>query len=120
MTIKSILFVLLILFSGVIIAKDPCQCDRAKKFSKEQNELIEFLEATDLDYTETFTNDEVSEIVEASYYYCSNDHGYLYLKLQDKEKVYKDVPLNVWFEFKFNEEIESYYTSQIKYQYVPV
>lgn len=111
---------LFVFLSGVTIASDPCQCEQANKFSKKQNEIVEFLETTDLNFSETFVNDEVSEIVEASYYYCNNDHGYLYIKLQNKEKLYKDVPLGLWFELKFNDTPDSFYVSQIKYNYIPV
>jgi hypothetical protein len=117
---SSFLIILFLFFSGVVIASDSCHCEKAHNFAKEQSGLIEFLEATDLEFTETFVNVEVSKIVEATYYYCKNDHGFLYLKLHDKEKVFKDVPLDVWFEFKFNDALDSFYISHIKYNYIPV
>jgi hypothetical protein len=118
---KTSLFIVLFVFlSGAIIASDSCHCERANKFSKEQSELIEFLEATDLDFAETFVNEEVSEVIEARYFYCADDHGYLYIKLQNKEKLYKDVPLQTWFDFKFNDAMDSFYISHIKYNYIPV
>ena len=115
-----ILLIMLLVISGAIFAKDPYCFEKMEKVIKEQTRIIEFLEKTDLEFTETIVNIDISEIIEASYFYCNDDHGFLYVKLQDKEKLYKDVPLKTWFEFKFNDALDSYYKSQIKYNFIPV
>lgn len=42
------------------------------------------------------------------------------IKLKNKEKLYKDVPLQTWFDFKFNVALDSFYISHIKYNYIPI
>jgi hypothetical protein len=44
----------------------------------------------------------------------------LTVEFEDKKKLYKNVPLEVWFELKYHESKEYYYKSQIKYDFVPV
>lgn len=62
----------------------------------------------------------VRGVQSASYYYCNDDHGFLLVKLHDKELLYKDVPLNVWFEFKFANSLQTFYKDQIKYDFIAI
>ncbi len=120
MSKKIILLAIFSVLSTVLIVQQVCHCERIVQFSKHPERIIDYLEISDLDYRETVTNENVEEILEATYFYCKGDHGYLYIKLDDKEKLYKDVPLDVWFEFKFHETMDSFYRSEITYNFLTV
>ena len=108
------------LFFTFAKAEEKCSCKDFHNRSESQTELVKSLEKSDLDFNETFETTSVRGITSASYYYCDNDHGFLLVRLHDEELVYKEVPLKVWFEFKFANSIRSYYTDEIKYDFVTI
>lgn len=111
---------LIFLFFSFAKAEEKCSCKDFHNRSESQTELVKSLEKSDLNFNETFETTSVRGITSASYYYCDNDHGFLLVRLHDEELVYKEVPLKVWFEFKFANSIRSYYTDEIKYDFVTI
>lgn len=108
------------LFFTNVIAGNSCSCDDFKYKFESQTELIKTLEKSELDFAPTFETSSVRGVQSASYYYCNDDHGFLLVKLHDKELLYKDVPLNVWFEFKFANSLQTFYKDQIKYDFIAI
>lgn len=106
------------LISINLAASDQCSCKEVKKKTSNQNEFIQFLEKSVLNFSEKIETEAVRGVQSAKYYYCDNDHGFLVIKFHDAELIYKEVPLQTWFEFKFAESSESYYKEEIKYKYI--
>lgn len=115
-----LLITLIFFFFTFAKAEEKCNCKEFHNRSKSQNELVESLEKSNLDFNETFETTSVRGITGASYYYCDNDYGFLLIRLNDEELLYKEVPLKVWFEFKFANSIKSYYTDEIKYDFIAI
>jgi hypothetical protein len=117
-------FIIIAIFAGFTIltarAEKPCMCTVLSETPNEQQKFLQNLQTADLEFSDFVINSEVGEIVEGRYYYCDENHGYLHIKLRDKEKIYKEVPLTTWFEFKFNESLEQFYKSKIKYAYIAI
>ena len=101
-------------------AEKKCSCDDFNNRSKSKTELVNTLEKSDLEFAPTFETLSARGVQSASYYYCDDNHGFLLVKLHDKELLYKDVPLKVWFEFKFAHSLQSYYRDQIKYDFIAI
>jgi len=117
---KIILITTFISISTILVAQSTCNCQRIDEYKEKPEKIIAFLEASDLKFSETFVSEKVEGIQQASYFYCEDGEGFLFIKVDDKERLYKDVPLEVWFELKFHDAMEYYYKSQIKYMYIPV
>jgi len=115
-----LLIVIGFLFSSDITAGDKCSCMKFHKNAVSQTEIISTLENSDLDFTPAFETESVRGVLSARYYYCDEDHGFLLVKLHDKEVFYKDVPLQTWFEFKFSKSSESYFKNEIKYNFITI
>lgn len=101
-------------------AEKKCICNGIDKRFKSLTELVKTLEKSDFKFAPTFETLSVRGVQSASYYYCDDEHGFLLVKLHDKELLYKDVPLNVWFEFKFANSLQSFYKDQIKYDFIAI
>ena len=116
--------VLLITMSFLFLTKanaeKKCSCDDFNKRFESQSELVKILEKSDLEFAPTFETLSVRGVQSASYYYCDDDHGFLLVKLHDKELLYKEVPLSVWFEFIFANSLQSYYKDEIKYDFIAI
>ena len=108
------------LISINLSAKDNCSCKESQKHISNQDQIINSLEKSDLEFKSTVETSFVRGVVGARYYYCDDDHGFLLIKLHDNEMLYKDVPLKTWFEFKFSESSNSFYKDKIKYNYITI
>jgi len=108
------------LVSFQVFAEDKCSCKEFQKSNSDLQEIIVSLERTDLEFEANITTKSVRGVLNAKYYYCANDQGFLLVKLDDKEMLYKNVPLQTWFEFKFASESTSFYKDRIKYNYISI
>ena len=100
-------------------AKNECNCKSLKINSSSPALVIRSLNNSDLDFVQSFQTSNVRGIKSASYFYCNDDHGFLYVKLHDKDLLYKDVTLKTWFELKFADCSNTYYKKEIKYDFIP-
>jgi len=112
-----------IIIFGVFIsynshAADKCSCPKIENQIDDQAEVLNTLKSVELDYTSKLITDSVRGVISASYFYCEKDSGFLLVKLHDKELLYKDVPLQKWFEFKYSDTATAYYKDEIKYNYI--
>ena len=115
---KTVLIIALGFFvSFFATAEDKCSCQKFEK-SIDQQKLVKSLESSEFEFAAKINTNSVRGVLSASYYYCYNDSGYLFVKLHDKELLYKNVPLQTWFEFKFSDAATSFYKDEIKYNYV--
>ena len=115
--------ILLLMAVGVLIsinlaASDRCSLHRIERKIKTQDELIKYLEKSDLKFTSLVETNAVRGVLSASYFSCGQDHGYLVVRLHDGELIYKDVPLKTWFEFKFADSSDTFYKEEIKYNFI--
>jgi len=95
-----------------------CICKDFKTTASSKEKVVTSLEKSNLEFAQSFIINKVRGVQSASYYYCDDDHGFLLVKLHDKEVLYKDVPLITWFEFKFADSSESYFKEEIKYNFI--
>ena len=114
----GILIAIVFLFSFQVFAEDKCNCHEAERIVQDQQSLLETLESSELEFSAKLETESVRGVLSASYYYCENDSGYLFVKLHDKELLYKNVPLQTWFEFKYSSTATAFYKAQIKYNYI--
>lgn len=116
---------LLILSLGLILtvnafAHERCVCEQLNRDSSVNFEEISLANLIEWEFAESFTTESVRGVVGAEYYYCDEEHGILVVDRHEKSMVYKDVPLNIWFEFRYSESADDYYREHIKYQYIIV
>lgn len=101
-------------------ASNKCSCKELQNNTPSQKELVDTLEKSELDFKPTIQTTYVRGVLSASYYYCDEDHGFLLINLHDEELLYKDVPLQTWFELKFSDSSNLYYKDEIKYNFITV
>ncbi len=109
----------LILIFSVAAKADKIHENTNNAKSTAPAQIRQILDQSDIVFEASLENDEVRGIQSASYYFDGNS-GLLYVKFDDKELIYKDVPLNVWMEWKFSDAISTYYRENIKYDYIHI
>ena len=101
-------------------AGNNCSCKELQNNTPSQKEIVDTLENSDIDFKPTIKTTYVRGVLSARYYYCDEDHGFLLVNLHDEELLYKDVPLQTWFEFKFADSLNFYYKDEIKYNFIAI
>lgn len=101
-----------------LAASDRCSCHRIENQSKDPIEFIKKLENSDMEFISNVETNEVRGVLSARFFYCDRDKGFLIVKLHDEELIYKNVPLDTWFEFKYAESSDLFYRENIKYNFI--
>ena len=109
-----------LLMYSFAIADEACVCKTYPKGPQSSEKIINSLKKSELNFVQSFETDQVRGIREASYFYCDNDQGFLLVILHNKTLLYKNVPLRTWFEFKYADSFDSYYTDEIKYKFIAI
>lgn len=118
---RTVLLVLLGLTINITAAAhERCVCEQLNKSGSVNFEEINLPTLAEWEFAESFSTESVRGVLRAEYYYCDEEHGILVVNKHDKNIVYKNVPLNIWFEFRYSESVERYYRDFIKYQYIVV
>lgn len=118
---KSTLILLIAyIISPHLIAQHKDICCEVIHHSNKAEYILKFLESSNMQFQDSIIENNVDGIQKIGYYLCKENHSYLFVEFEDKKKLYKNVPLEVWFELKYHESKEYYYKSQIKYDFVPV
>ncbi len=82
------------------------------------NQAIKAIRSFGFKITDKLPYGKSSWIVNATYYSCDGETGYLvYSTDKGKEYIHEKVPLRVWREFKTASSSGSYYVSNIKGRY---
>lgn len=106
--------------SVALWSQEDCSCQKVDDINDDPEKIVAYLENSELNFSESLVGSTGNGIQQAAYFYCDDDQGYLFIKINNKERLYKDVPLGVWFEFKFDDTLERFYRSQIKYEYISI
>ena len=117
--IFSFLFSMLIYIPAVSGNNDPCACEEIQNQQSASIATFEQIDPSKASFTESMETSAVRGVTSARYLYCDEEHSLLLVNLHDEILLYKGVPMNVWFEFKFAKSTDAFYRSHIKYEYIP-
>ena len=81
------------------------------------SEMLVLVKQTAFKISEVVDTDKSSWIDSASYYSCDGNKGYFILSTSKRNYIYRDVPLNLWEQFKQASSYGRFYNSNIKGRY---
>lgn len=81
---------------------------------QEANTLIK---STNFTIEDSVDTSKSSFINEASYYSCDKQYGFLIIKIRSTEYIFKDVPINIWEEFKNADSFGKFFNYNLKGNY---
>jgi len=109
---------LMLLATAQFSFKNISECDNLNTMLESDKIQYQTLNSFDFNFRESFETLSVRGIQKANYYSCNGKVGYLLIYQHDRAQLFKDFPIDQWFEFKHASSPESYFSSQIKYNYV--
>jgi hypothetical protein len=96
------------------------ECEELIKMLETEKDQHRTLQSFEFNFRESFETPAVRGIQKADYYSCNGKSGYLLVNRHNRALLFKDFPIDQWFEFKFANSPENFYSSMIKYNYVQI
>ena len=109
---KSTVLILCLQFAFInLIAQD---CNQLPEHFNSYSEAISFVKNASFKFTDQVNTSKSSWIRSASYYSCDGQTGYFIISTDNKEYIHKNVPIEVWKQFKNASSFGSIYDYSIK------
>jgi len=112
-----------ILLSFVCKAQDPqnqkvenvkTNCDKISSEFNSLDEAKKILDSATFSFSQEFKTTKSSGVIAANFYTCDNEKGYLWIRVNGKEYIYKDVTHFKWKELIETNDLDGYYEENIK------
>jgi len=109
----SVIFIALLFFSC-----HSQDCNNLPVNFKSYNEAISKIEKSKFKFEDEANTSRSSWITSAKYYSCDGIAGYfIYSTNRNHVYIHKDVPIEIWRQFKTASSLGSFYDNNIKYKY---
>lgn len=112
---RNFIFYLLCCIS--LTACGQTDCNKLQANFSSYSEAVSKIKSTKFTLTENVNTSSSSWVRGASYYSCDKKFGYFIIKTDKRNYIYKDLPINIWINFKNANSFGSYYDRNIKNRY---
>ncbi|MEP7319331.1 MAG: KTSC domain-containing protein [Panacibacter sp.] len=109
--------ILLLFLFGISFISNSQTCSDLPTSFKSYNEAIKKIENANFKISESVNTSKSSWIRSSRYYSCEGKFGYLVFTTDTHKYVHKNVPIEIWNQFKVASSLGSYYNAYIKYKY---
>jgi len=110
------LLVFLFLFISIYV-NAQVDCKQLPTKFKSYNEAESLIRKANFKLVDNVNTSSSSWIRGASYYSCDGRIGYLIIKTDKQDYIHKDLPIEVWRQFKSASSFGSFYNANIKNRY---
>lgn len=78
------------------------------------DDAVETIKSADFDFSEDVDTSKSSWIHDAEFYSCDGQIGYLIIETESDNYIHREVPIEIWNEFKNAESFGKYYNQHLK------
>ncbi len=110
-------YLLLSLIGLLSISCNSQNCSELKDDFKSYEQAQKSIETTKFKFSDNCNTSKSSWILGAEYYSCDNKTGYFLIETKKKTYIHKDLPKEIWNEFKKADSFGRFYNSRIKGKY---
>jgi hypothetical protein len=111
--------ILIFILSTVLIScTSKTSCSKIPNAFESYDEAQQILNKTNFNYTDKVNTDESSWIKGASFYSCDRQLGFFVLETDKQIYIHKEMPIEVWKEFKDAQSFGGFYNSAIRGRYL--
>jgi len=100
-----------------LVGPQSTNCDSLDLSSDSLGELIKRIENSTFRFQQQFKISRTYGIMNARYFSCDGERGFLIMKIDKKDLIYFEVPKSVWDTLITSSDINAYYASQIRDHY---
>jgi hypothetical protein len=109
---------ILILCTLLIRCKSGSDCSKFPSAFNSYDEAQQILSETSFNYTDKVNTGKSSWVRGASFYSCDKQLGFFVLETEKQIYVHKEMPIEVWKEFKDAQSFGGFYNSAIRGRYL--
>ena len=111
---KYLLLCLIVLLS---ISCNTQNCSELKENFTSYEQAKKTIETTKFAFSDNCNTSKSSWILGAEYYSCDNINGYFLIETKKETYIHKNLPKEIWIEFKNADSFGKFYNSEIKGKY---
>jgi hypothetical protein len=100
-----------------LIGPQSTDCDSLYVLSSPIDEAIENIERSTFRFQQQFKISRTYGVMNARYYSCDGEKGFLIINVDRKDFVYMDVPKSIWDNLITSPDINTFYVSEIEESY---
>lgn len=100
-----------------LLSCNRTECSKIPSSFKSYNDAERIISDASFNYTDKVNTDKSSWIRAAEFYSCDKQTGFIIIKTDKEEYIHKEVPIDVWTDFKNAPSFGSYYNRFIKHRY---
>ncbi|QXP69372.1 KTSC domain-containing protein [Polaribacter sp. R2A056_3_33] len=108
---------LLITFLLFMLSCKGQDCETLPLTYTSYSEAVKKISSATFNFTDSVNTSSSSWIRNANFYSCNGRHGYLILKTAKKNYIFKNVPKQVWYNFKEASSFGEFYNKNIRGRY---
>ncbi len=104
----------------VLISALSCNsqdCETIPKTYTSYTEALSTIKNTSFNYTDSVNTSSSSWITDANYYSCDETKGFLIIETTKKNYIFKNVPIQIWHNFKDASSFGKFYSKFIRGKY---
>lgn len=110
-------YLLLSLIALLSISCNSQNCSELKDDFTSYEQAQKLIETSKFNFSDNCNTSKSSWILGAEYYSCDNKSGYFLIETKKKTYIHKDLPKEIWNEFKKADSFGKFYNSTIKGKY---
>ncbi|MBW8202019.1 KTSC domain-containing protein [Flagellimonas abyssi] len=107
-------YFLLFTIAFLSISCNSQNCSDLKESFTDFDQAKKSIERTNFRFSDKCNTRKSSWILGAEFYSCDNKNGYLLIKTKKKTYIHKNLPKELWNEFKKADSFGKFYNSRIK------
>ncbi|PWT78856.1 MAG: hypothetical protein C5B59_00945 [Bacteroidetes bacterium] len=111
---RSLFFCCVLLLMQACSQKD---CSEIPTHFDSYEDAVSFVKNAHFAFKEEVNTSKSSWIRAASYYSCDGKTGFFIFSTDKQEYIHRDMPIEIWNEFKNAESFGKYYNANIKHKY---
>jgi len=100
-----------------VVGPQNTTCDSLPEIFQNKAIALDQIRAAKFRFTQQFEIVRPSGFQGANYYSCDGKNGFLLVKNDNQNIIFKDVPTKIWEEFIQSNNMEGYFLKKIKQQY---
>ena len=109
--------ILILFFISLFISCNSQNCNDFQDNFTSHEQALNLIKKTNFTFTDKCNTQKSSWISGAEYYSCDIKKGYILITIKNKTYTHKDLPIDLWEDFKNAESFGKFYNNKIKGKY---
>jgi hypothetical protein len=111
------LLAIILFFQSILFCCFGQDCNQIPSHFNSYSSAVSFIKSAHFKFIDKINTAKSSWIRSASYYSCDGKVGYFIFATDNQEYIHKDLPIEIWREFKGADSFGKFYNQNIKHRF---